>query len=98
MKIYKNVRSTAEHVPVIEINTNSAGAIDTVYVRSDIIEVQEEDRMEWNIGEEIHYSSKEFLSKLSMDDDTGMLALLVSMLMSEIDMLNFKINQLEGGN
>lgn len=97
MKVFQNVRSTAEYVPNIEVNTNSAGAIDTIYVRSNITEVQEEDREEWNIGQEIHYTSKEFLSRLTSEEDSGMLALMVSMLMSEVDMLANRVQMLEGG-
>lgn len=87
MRIFQNVRSTAKHVPSIEVNTNSAGAIDKIYVRSNITEVQEEGREEWNIGQEIHYTSEEFLSRLTSEEDSEMLALMVSMLMSEVDML-----------
>ena len=71
MKIFQNIRSTAEYVPSIEVN------IDTVYVRSNIEKI------------------REYLEKLTNEEDSGMLALMVSMLMSEVDMLTARVTQLE---
>ena len=91
MKIFKNVRSTAENVPAIEVNTTSSGTIDTIYVRYDIERIEETEFSGWNIGTEIHYTIKEFLKKVSTDDDLGTMAMLLSITLAEIDMLKMQI-------
>lgn len=98
MKIFENVRSTAVHVPSIEVNVSDTGAIDTVYVRSNISKVYEDGREEWNIGREIHYDCKDFISNLTMIDESQSMALLISLLMSEIDLLKQRVETLEGDN
>jgi hypothetical protein len=88
MKIFKKVRSTAIDVPSIEVN------IDTVYIRTDIKKIEEIDFSGWEYNE-IQYEIKEYISKLASEEDSSMLALMVSMLMSEVDMLKSKIKELE---
>ena len=96
MKIYKNVRGTMKNVASIEANTDKYNSIDTVYIRSNIVEINEENFKGWEY-DEIQYGGKEYIEKLSNEEDTGMLALIVSMLMSEVDMLKVKLKSLEGG-
>ena len=88
MKIFQNIRSTAEYVPSIEVN------IDTVYIRSNIERVEEMEFSGWEYNE-IQYTIHEYLERLTNEEDSGMLALMVSMLMSEVDMLTARITQLE---
>lgn len=89
MRVYKKIRGTQEHVPVVEVN------IDTVYIRSNIKRIEEEDFKGWEY-DEVQYDKNKYIEQLTNEEDAGMLALMVSMLMSEIDMLNFRVSQLEG--
>lgn len=90
MKLFENVRSTADYVPSIEVNTNKKGTIDLVYVRTNIERVEEMTFSGWEY-DELQYSQEEYIVNLASEEDTGMLALLVSMLMSEVDMLRTMI-------
>ncbi len=87
MRIFQNVRSTADYVPSIEVN------VDTVYIRSDIKRVEEMEFSGWEYNE-IQYDKNEYIEKLANEDDAGMLALIISLLMAEIDMLNARVSQL----
>ena len=89
MRVYKKIRGTQEHVPAVEVN------IDTVYIRSNIKRIEEEDFTGWEY-DEVQYDKNKYIEQLINEEDAGILALLVSMLMSEIDMLNFRVSQLEG--
>lgn len=84
MKIYKNVRGTMKYVPTVEVNK------DTVYIRSDIERIEEMEFSGWEYNE-IQYPLQEYIETLANEEDTGMLALMVSMLMSEVDMLKIMI-------
>lgn len=84
MKIYNNVRSTATNIPSVEVN------VDTVYVRSETKRIEEDDFEGWEYNE-IQYPLQEYIETLANEDDSGMLALMVSMLMSEVDMLKMMI-------
>lgn len=94
MKITQNVRSTREYIPSIEVNKNKYGMADTVYIRSNIKRVEEMEFSGWEY-DEIEYTIHEYLERLTNEEDSGMLALMVSMLMSEVDMLTARINSLE---
>jgi len=87
--VYKKIRGTQEHVPAVEVN------IDTVYIRSNIKRIEEEDFIGWEY-DEVQYDKNKYIEQLTNEEDAGILALIVSMLMSEIDMLNFRVSQLEG--
>lgn len=89
MRVYKKIRGTQEHVPAVEVN------IDTVYIRSNIKRIEEEDFIGWEY-DEVQYDKNKYIEQLTNEEDAGILALMVSMLMSEIDMLNFRVSQLEG--
>lgn len=69
-----------KYVPTVEVNK------DTVYIRSDIERIEEMEFSGWEYNE-IQYPLQEYIETLANEEDTGMLALIVSMLMSEIDML-----------
>ena len=88
MKIFQGVRSTAKNVPSIEVN------IDTVYVRSEIKRVEEMEFSGWEYNE-IQYDKDKYIEKLTNEENSGILALMVSMLMSEVDMLAARVTQLE---
>jgi len=89
VRVYKKIRGTQEHVPAVEVN------IDTVYIRSNIKRIEEEDFTGWEY-DEVQYDKNKYIEQLTNEEDAGILALIVSMLMSEIDMLNFRVSQLEG--
>ena len=88
MKVFQGVRSTAKNVPSIEVN------IDTVYVRSEIKRVEEMEFSGWEYNE-IQYDKDKYIEKLTNEENSGILALMVSMLMSEVDMLAARVTQLE---
>lgn len=94
MKITQNVRGTQKYIPSIEVNKNKYGMADTVYVRSNIEKVEEMEFSGWKY-DEIEYTIHEYLENLTIEEDSGMLALMVSMLMSEIDMLKDRLKTLE---
>jgi hypothetical protein len=81
------IRGTQETVKPIEVN------VDTVYIRTNITKIEEEDFNGWEY-DEVQYDKNEFIETLTRQEDSGMLALMVSMLMSEVDMLKSMI----GGN
>lgn len=62
MKEYKNVRGSQEYIPNIEVNT------DTVYIRSGIKRVEEEDFTGWEYDEE-QYDKDEFIELISKEND-----------------------------
>lgn len=84
MKVFQNVRSTATNIPSVEVN------VDTVYVRNEIKRVEEDDFIGWEYNE-IQYPLQEYIETLANEDDAGMLALMMSVLMSEVDMLKMMI-------
>lgn len=88
MKIFKDVRGSMDKVPTVEVN------IDTVYVRSNIERVEEIDFSGWQY-DEIQYDKNEYIEKLTNEEDSSMLAMMVTLLMSEVDMLKSII--MEGG-
>ncbi|MCM3488767.1 hypothetical protein M3689_05530 [Alkalihalophilus marmarensis] len=85
------VRGTQKNVNPVEVN------VDTVYVRTNIKRIDEEDFNGWEYDEET-YSTKEYIEKLTNSDDTQSMAFLISMLMSEVDFLRMRIETLEGSN
>ena len=87
MKIHNNVRGTQNQILSVEVN------VDTVYIRNNIERVETEDFTGWQY-DEVQYEKNEYISKLTNEEDSSMLALMVSMLMSEVDMLK----QMIGGN
>jgi hypothetical protein len=90
MKIFQGVRSTAKQVPYVEVNK------DTVYVRNDIERVEEVDFSGWEYNE-VQYGLQEYIENLTTNSDTDAMALLLSMMMSEIDFLKDRLKALEGG-
>ena len=76
-----------QYEPSVEVNK------DTVNIRSNIEKVEEEEFEGWEY-DEVQYDKNKFIEH--MTNDAGILASMVSMLMSEIDMLNFRVSQLEG--
>ena len=83
------VRGSQKLVKQIEVN------VDTVYVRSNIRRVETEDFTGWEYDEE-QYPAKEYIEKLTNSDDTQSIAMLISMIMSEVDFLGVRIENLEG--
>ena len=90
MKVYQGVRGTQEQVPTIEVYK------DTVYVRNAIKMVEEDDFSGWEYNE-IQYGLQEYIENLTLSSDTESIALLLAMLMSEINYLKDRIETLDGG-
>ena len=80
MKTFNNVRGTQESVPQIEVN------VDTVYLRTDIKRIEEDDFVGWEYNE-VQYHIREYIESLSHESDVGVMALMISLLMAEVDML-----------
>lgn len=80
MKQFKNVRGSMEVVPNVDVDKT------TVYIRTNITRIEEEDFIGWQY-DEIQYKKDAFIETLTRQEDSGMLALVLSMLMSEVDML-----------
>lgn len=58
MKAFNKVRSSAQRIPSVEVN------VDTVYVRSNIEKVEEEEFEGWEY-DEIQYSKDKYIELLS---------------------------------
>lgn len=84
MKVFNDVRSSARHIPSVEVN------VDTVYIRSNVVRVEEEEFEGWEY-DEVQYPIQQYIEKLANEEDAGMLALTVSMLMREVDMLKMMV-------
>jgi len=87
--VARRIESSNKIFKPIEVN------VDTVYLRWD--EEQILDSNNELIGfkyDEEQYSIKVFIETLSSKEDVGMLSMMISMLMGEIDTLNNKINKL----
>ena len=80
MKYFQGVRGTQETVANIEVNK------DTVYIRSNVQRIETDEFTGWQY-DEVQYNKNEYIEKLTNKDDSGMLALMVSLLMTEVDML-----------
>ena len=80
MKVFKNVRSTAEYVQSIDVN------VDTVYVRSEIERIEEIEFSGWEYNE-VQYNKDKYIEKLTNEEDLGAMAMLLSITLSEVDML-----------
>ena len=79
MKTYSKVRGSMETVPKIEVN------IDTVYIRSNIIEINEEDFKGWEY-DEIQYGKNEYTELTSNEQKianirTGDIENMINMIM-----------------
>lgn len=84
------VRGTQQEVKPVEVN------VDTVYVRTNVMHITEDNFEGWEYDENT-YSAKEYVEQLTNTTDTQSIALLVSMLMSEMDFLRSRVEILEGG-
>lgn len=89
MKVYNKVKGTMGIVTNIEVNK------DTVYIRSNIVKVDTEEFRGWEY-DEMQYDSKEYMENLTTIQDTQSMAMLVSLLMGEIDYMKQRIDALEG--
>ncbi len=86
----KKVRGSMETVPAIEVGKSR------VRVRSNIVRIETEDFIGWEY-DEVVYKKDEYIGLLTNEEDSGMMAMMISMLMGEIDTLNSRITTLEGG-
>ena len=84
MKVYQNVRGSQKQVPQVEVNK------DTVYIRSNIVRIEEEDFVGWEYNE-VQYNKDKHIEKLTNEEDLGAMAMLLSITLSEVDMLKMMI-------
>ena len=76
-------------VPNIEVNK------DTVYIRSNIKQITDEDFTGWEY-DEVQYDSREYIESLTTVQDPQSIAMLIAILMSEIDYVRYRLDILEG--
>lgn len=88
MKVYNKIRGTMKLVSSVEVNK------DTVYIRSNITAIEEETFKGFEY-DEIQYDIKEYIENLTTSQDTQTIAMLMSMLMSEIDYVKQRLDILE---
>lgn len=89
MKIYNKVRGTMPTVPSIKVNQ------DTVYIRSNINKIDEENFKGWEY-DEIQYNTKEYVETLSQIQDVQAISMLVTSIISELDYCKKRLDVLEG--
>lgn len=82
-------RGTQQHVKPVEVSAC------TVYVRSDIKQVDEDGFTGWEYDEDT-YPLKEYIERLTSYSDVDSIALLLSLLIGEVDFLRSRIEALEG--
>ena len=85
----QKIRGTQKKVNQVEVN------VDTVYVRSNIVRIDEEDFDGWEYEEEV-YSKNNYIEQLTKNEDSDGIAFLLSLMMSEIDILRSEIEILKG--
>lgn len=68
MKQFKNVRGSMETVPNVDVDKT------TVYIRTNITRIEEEDFIGWQY-DEVQYKKDDFIETLTRQEDSGMLAL-----------------------
>lgn len=90
MNVGKKKRGTQERVNPVEAN------VDTVYIRTDIERIETEDFTGWEY-DEVQIDKNEFISQMTNVQDTQTMALLLSLLMSEVDMLKTELQEIKGG-
>ncbi len=78
-----------ETVPTVNVGKS------VVRIRTNVERVEEEDFTGWEYDEEA-MPVREYLSRLTIDEDTEGIALIVSLLMGEIDALRERVDELEG--
>lgn len=89
MKMINSVRGTMKTVDNIHVD------VDTVYIRSNIKKIEEENFTGFEY-DEIQYEIKEYISTLTTNQDSQTVAMLVLSLMAEVDTLKSRIDKLEG--
>lgn len=101
MKIFNNVKSSAQRIPSVEVN------VDTVYIRSNINKVDEEEFQGWQYNE-VQYTVREWQELIGvktdlLQEDVNDVAELTTMVAMDKDdiaeMLVYalqKIDELEG--
>lgn len=82
------VRGSMKTVPSIEVNK------DTVYIRTNITQITEDDFVGWEY-DELQYDLKEYIKNLTTTQDSQSMAMLLSLLMSEMDFINQRLDVLE---
>ena len=83
------VKGTQDVVKPIEVN------VDTVYVRTNIVRIETEDFVGWEYDEH-QFSIRDYIQNLTNNEDTQSIAMLLSILMSEVDTLRSRVDILEG--
>lgn len=95
MNIYKDVRGTMDKVPNIEVG------VDTVYIRSNIVEIDEEDFKGWEY-DEIQYKKDNYIELISNKNElleSSLLELTMNQAVkeAEVESLILELTMLIGG-
>ena len=95
MNIYKDVRGTMDKVPNIEVG------VDTVYIRSNIVEIDEEDFKGWEY-DEIQYKKDNYIEFISNKNElleSSLLELTMNQAVkeAEVESLILELTMLIGG-
>lgn len=87
----KVVEGTQEYVKPIEVGDT------TVYVRTNIHKVYKPELdMEVNRYNQETYSIREFMEKLTLEEHSQSMVILLSILMSEVDYLRTELDKIKG--
>lgn len=83
------VRGTQNSVPYIEIGPTE------IYIRTNVEHIETDEFTGWEYNEQI-VPMTEYIAMLADTDSVNVMALIISQLMGEIDLLNARVAALEG--
>lgn len=83
------VRGTQNDVKTVDVN------VDTVYIRSNITRIETNDFTGWEYDEQ-RFQIRDYIQNLANNVDTQSIAMLLSIIMGEVDTLRSRIEVLEG--
>lgn len=69
--------------------------VDTVYIRTNIQKIDTEDFKGWEY-DEVQYNIREYIETLTNSQDAQSMAMLISLLLSEVDCMKERLDKLEG--
>ena len=83
------VRGTQNDVKTVDVN------VDTVYIRSNITRIETNDFTGWEYDEQ-RFQIRDYIQNLANNVDTQSIAMLLSIIIGEVDTLRSRIEVLEG--
>jgi len=87
--IFMKVRGTQNDVKTVDVN------VDTVYIRSNITRIETNDFTGWEYDEQ-RFQIRDYIQNLANNVDTQSIAMLLSIIIGEVDTLRSRIEVLEG--